>query len=268
MSVQAVGALTRAAWYQAKSYRVSLVMQVGGLLLTVIPLYFIATALETTMAGTISSEADQYFSFMLVGSIALMFITVGVASLQGTIAGGISNGYFESLLMTRTPVPQVLVGLTAYPLLLTSVRATVMIVAGWALGAQIEWSQVLPAILIILLLFLTHWGIGLVGAGLIMAFRTAGPLNQIVTTISIFFGGVYYPVSAIPSWLRNVADATPLAYGLRALRQVLLLGNDLSEVGSDVAVLAAMGVVTLIVGAAAFSIALGYAKKAGTLSTY
>ena len=265
---RAIGALTRASWHQAKSYRLSLIMQVGGLLLTVIPIYFIANALQTTMAGTISAEAAEYFPFMLVGSIALMFVTTAIASLQGTIASGIANGYFESLLMTRTPVPLLLAGLTSYPLLLTTLRATVMITAGWILGAQIAWSQAVPALAIILLLFAVHWGIGLIGSGLILAFRTAGPLTQLVTTVSIFFGGVYYPVSAIPSWLKNIADATPLAYGLRALRRVLLLGDGMSAVGSDLAMLAAMGVLTLIVGAAAFTVALGYAKRAGTLSTY
>jgi ABC-2 type transport system permease protein len=268
VTARAVAALTRASWHQAKSYRLSLVMQVFGLMFTVIPIYFIANALQPTMAGSISAESQEYFSFMLVGSIALMFVTIGVSSLQGTIATGISNGYFESLLMTRTPIPALLVGLTSYPLVLASIRASVMVAAGWILGAPIAWSQVVPALLIILLLFAVHWGIGLIGSGLIMAFRTAGPLTSIVTTISIFFGGVYYPVSAIPSWLKNIADATPLAYGLRALRRVLLLGDDLSAVGNDLAILAAMGVVTLIFGAAAFSVALGYAKKAGTLSTY
>ena len=263
-----VGALTRASWYSAKSYRLSLVMQVAGLLFTVIPIYFIANALQSTMAGTIMGESREYFSFMLVGSVALMCVTTAIASLQGTITGGISNGYFEPLLMTRSPVPLLLVGLTSYPLILTTIRATVMLTAGWVLGAPIAWSQVVPALLIILLLFAVHWGIGLVGAGLILAFRTAGPLTQVVTTVSVFFGGVYYPVSAIPSWLKNIADATPLAYGLRALRRVLLLGEGVQDVGSDLAVLAGMGVLTLILGAAAFSVALNYAKKAGTLSTY
>jgi ABC-2 type transport system permease protein len=268
VTARAIGALTRASWWQAKSYRVSLVMQVGGLLLTVVPIYFIANALQATMAGTIAAEADQYFAFMLVGSVALMFVTTAVASLQGTIAGGISTGYFESLLMTRAPVPMILTGLTSYALILTGIRAAVMITAGWVLGAQVAWSQAIPAVFIILLLFAVHWGIGLVGSGLIIAFRTAGPLTQIVTTLSIFFGGVYYPVSAIPSWLNNIADATPLAYGLRALRRVLLQGEGLNAVGPDIAMLGAMGIVTLIVGSWAFSVALGYARRAGTLSTY
>ena len=152
MTARAVGALTLAAWHQAKSYRLSLVMQVFGLVFTVIPIYFIANALQPTMAGSISAESEEYFSFMLVGSIALMFVTIGVSSLQGTIATGISNGYFESLLMTRTPIPALLVGLTTYPLVLASIRASVMIGAGWVLGAPIAWSKVVPALLIIFLL--------------------------------------------------------------------------------------------------------------------
>lgn len=268
MSVRAIGALTRASWYQAKSYRVSLVMQVAGLLFTVIPIYFISNALQSTMAPVIAVETEQYFAFMLVGSVGLMFVTTALVVLQSTVATGISNGYLESLLMTRSPVPSILAGLSSYGLLLTLVRASVMIGAGWLLGARIAWSQSIPAGLIILTLYVVHWGIGLIGTALIIAFRTAGPLTTIVTTVSLFFGGVYYPVTAIPSWLRTIADATPLSYGLRALRRVLLQGEGLGAVGPDLAMLAAMGILSMIVGSAAMSISLAYARRAGTLSTY
>lgn len=268
MRARVVGAMTRASWHQAKSYRLSLVMQTGGILFMVVPMYFIANALQSTMAGTIGAESEQYFSFLLVGSGALMIGTVALTTLQGAISGGISSGYFESLLMTRASVPSILVGLSSYGILLTGFRALVMIVAGWVLGARVAWSHALPAILILSLVVVVHWGIGLIGSGLVLAFRTAGPLTQIVATISTFFGGVYYPVNAIPSWLRNIADATPLAYGIRALRRVLLQGDGLGSVASDLATLAAMGVVSLIVGAWAFSSALAYARKSGSLSSY
>jgi ABC-2 type transport system permease protein len=243
-------------------------MQVGGLLLTVVPLFFIAGALQQTMAGTIAAESEQFFSFVLVGSIALMFVTAGLTTLQGAISSGISTGSFESLLMTRTPVPWILAGLTSYGLLVTTVRAGVMITAGWLFGAQIAWSQILSAFVIIALLVAVHWGIGLVAAALVMAFRTAGPLTQFVTAASVFFGGVYYPVSAIPSWLRSIADATPLSYGLRALRRTLLMGDSLAAVGMDLAMLLAMGILSITLGAWAIAAALRYARRAGTLGTY
>ena len=268
MITRVIGALTRASWHQAKSYRLSLALQTVGMLFMVVPLYFITNALQSTMAGTIAAESEQYFSFLLVGSATLMVATVALTTLQGAITGGISSGYFESLLMTRAPVPSILIGLSSYGLLLTALRVLVMIVAGWLFGARVAWSHALPAVFILLLIGVVHWGIGLIGSGLVIAFRTAGPLTQIVTTVSIFFGGVYYPVTAIPSWLRNISEATPLAYGIRAVRRVLLHGDGLSLVAQDVATLAAMGVVSLIVVAWAFSSALVYARSSGTLSSY
>jgi ABC-2 type transport system permease protein len=266
--MSAVGALTRAAWFQARSYRLSLVMQAGGLLATIVPLYFVANALQTTMAQAIARESTQFFGFILVGSVGLMFAMFALTALQGAVASGISSGYFESLLMTRAALPSVLVGLTSYGLILVAVRATVALVAGWLLGVQLVWGNLVPALLILALLVIAHWGIGLVGAALVIAFRTSGPLTTVVTTVSVFFGGVYYPVSSIPSWLGAIAKATPLAYGLQALRRVLLQGEGITEVGPDVAILAAMGVLSLAIGAMSMRLALTYAKRAGTLGAY
>jgi len=264
----AVAALTRAAWYQARSYRLSLAMQVVSLLFTVVPLYFITQALQQTMATTIAGEADQYFAFVLVGSIGFGLSTIAMSSLPRTIAGGISSGYFESLLMTRAPVASILAGLSSYELLLTAVRVSLMLTAGWLLGASVAWSGALPALFILALLVAAHWGFGLIAGALVIAFRTAGPLTQIVLTISMFFGGVYYPVSAIPSWLGAIANLTPLAYGLRALRRVLLQGDSLVAVWEDVAMVASIGVLLLIAGTLAIQLALRYARKAGTLGSY
>ena len=263
----AVGALTRASWYQARSYRLSLAMQVGSLLFTVVPLYFITQALQSTMASTIAGEAEQYFAFVIVGSVGLALSTIGMSALPRTIGGGISSGYFESLLMTRASIASILAGLSSYDLLLTATRLSVMLIAAWVLGAELVWRNSLPALFILALIVAAHWGIGLLSGALVIAFRTAGPLTQIVSTISIFFGGVYYPVSAIPSWLRVIADLTPLTYGIRALRRVLLQGDGLAAVWEDVAILAAIGAVLLLAGSLAIRVALRYARKAGTLGS-
>jgi ABC-2 type transport system permease protein len=268
MTARAIGALTRASWYHAKSYRMALLSQVGGLAFTVVPIYFVANALHPTMADTIAGESEQFFAFILVGWVATMFMAAGLTTLQSSISSGISNGSFESLLVTRTPVPVVLSGLTSYGVILTLVRATVMMVSGWILGASVNWSQIGPAAVLISLLLAVYWGIGLVAAALVVAFRSTGPLITVVTALSVFFGGVYYPVSAIPTWLRSIADVTPMAYGLRALRRVLLLGDGIGSVGQDVAMLAAMAIVSIAVGSWAIAAALRYARQAGTLGMY
>ena len=268
MSAQAVGALLRASWFQARSYRMSLVSQIFGLVITVIPMYLIATALHPTMAQTISGEADQFFGFVLVGSVGFMLATTAMTALQSAVSGGIANGYFESLLMTRASLPSVLLGLTSYGMVLTAVRGAVFLVAGWVLGANLAWGHILPALVVMVLIIAAHFGIGLVGAALVIAFRTGGSITQIVTTVSVFFGGIYYPVTAIPSWLAVIAKATPISYGLISLRRVLIHGQSLTDIGPELSILAAMGVLSLAVGSVAIDLALRYARKAGSLGAY
>jgi ABC-2 type transport system permease protein len=261
-------ALLRASWYTARSYRLALVMQLGGLLFTVVPLYFVTNALQPTMARTIASEADQLFGFVLIGAVALLFVSMSMNSLAGAIGGGIASGYFESLLMTRASLPSLLVGMSAYNLVFTLIRATLMVGVAWVIGANIVWGNAIPALLILSLLVAAHFGIGLIAAALVVAFRTSGPLTQFVSLLSTFFGGVYYPVSAIPSWLGAIAAVTPLAYGLRALRRVLLQGESLGAVASDLVILAVTGGILLLIGSVAMRWGLNYSKRAGTLGMY
>lgn len=263
-----IRALTRASWLQAKSYRLSLAMQLGGLLVSVVPTFFIARALQPMMENVIAGEADQFFAFVLVGSISLSLVTAGMSTLPGAISGGVSTGYFEALLMTRAPVGGILAGLTSYGLLVTLVRSTVLLSAGWLLGARIAWGLIVPALLVLALIYAAHWGLGLISAALVIAFRTSGPLTQGVTALSVLFGGVYYPVSAIPSWLGSIAAVTPLAYGSRALRRVLLLGDASAAWSADVGMLASMAVLLLMAGGFAMHAALRYARRVGSLGTY
>jgi ABC-2 type transport system permease protein len=152
--------------------------------------------------------------------------------------------------------------------MLTALRATVLLVAGWILGAGIAWGRGISALVILALLVAAHWGIGLVSAALVVAFRTPGPVNQAVMAVSMLFGGVYYPTSAIPSWLGVVSQVTPLAYGLRALRRVLLQGEGLWEVRWDVGILTATAVILLMFGSICMRASLQYARRNGSLGAY
>lgn len=266
--MRTIGALLKASWYQARSYRLSIATQLVGLLFTVFPMYWITGALQPSMARTIATESDQFFAFVLVGSLALMMVNSAMVSLSNAISGGISSGYFESLLMTRASVPALLVGLSSYNLAYSLLRASFMVAAGWVIGASIVWGNILPAFFILVLLMVAHFGIGLFAAALVTAFRTAGPVTTVVTLVSTFFGGVYYPVSQLPSWLGLIAKVTPMAYGLSSLRRVLLQGESLSSVAGDLAILAVIAAVLLALGSVAMKWSLDYAKRAGSLGAY
>lgn len=266
--MRSVLALVRAAWLTAISYRVQTAFSLLSLWVTVIPVFFIAGALQPTMAAAIQNEGQQYFAFMLIGSFGVSLVSVSTSALSGAVQGGIGSGFFEALMMTRAPRGSVLAGLSAYPIVWSVFRGVVLVFAGWLIGARVAWHGLPAALLVIALIVVAHWAIGLIGAAMILAFRTTGPLTTAVVLISTLLGGAYYPTNVIPESVRGLAALIPASYGFRALRRVLLDGSALAEVSSDVLILSGMAVLLLLVGTIGFRLAFDYARRAGSLSHY
>lgn len=266
--MRAILAFMRASWLSASSYRVSMILSLVGVIGSVIPVYFIAKALQPVMSSAIQGEGHQYFAFVLVGSITFLFIPLAVSALPSTITSSITSGTMEAVLGTPTSMPVMLTGMMGYSFAWTILRASLMLIAGWVLGASISWVQLPSAMLLLLLIILSYVPIGLMSAAAYLAFRTSGPLAAGVMILSSLLGGVYYPTHVIPSWLEHVSGAIPLTYGLRALRRVLLEGESLTTVRSDIGVLLFMTVLLFAAGGWMFSAAMRYARRTGSLSYY
>jgi ABC-2 type transport system permease protein len=261
-------AFMRASWLTASSYRVSMVLSLIAVTGTVIPVFFVAKALQPVMSSVIQGEGHQYFAFVLVGSITFLFIPLAVSSLPRTITSSITSGTMEAVLGTPTSMPIMLIGMMGYNFAWTALRASLMLMAGAVLGASIGWAQLPAAMILILLIILAYVPIGLMAAAAYLAFRTSGPLIHGALILSSLLGGVYYPTHVVPSWLEHVSGAIPLTYGLRALRQVLLEGASLMSVRTDVGILLLMTVLLFAAGGWLFSAAMRYARRTGSLSYY
>lgn len=260
--------LARASWLVATSYRLNIIISLGGLAATIVPLYFIAGALQPVIGESIANQGGEYFAFLLTGMITFSFLSSAVNSLPGAIRGGISTGTLEALLTTPTPVPTLLSGMVSYGLIWTAIRALLMLLGGLLLGMHIAWQGFLPGLVILSLLILSYSAFGLIAAALVLAFRTTGPLPNAILVISGLLGGVYYPTKVIPSWIQDVSHFIPLTYGLRALRHTVLEGMPLHAIASDVAILFGFTIVLLTLGGYAFTTALQYSRKSGTLAQY
>jgi ABC-2 type transport system permease protein len=263
-----VRALVRAAWLTASSYRVGMVLSLLGLAVVLLPLYFIANALQSTMQGTIGPEARQYFAFVVIGAAVFSLLSTCTTALPSALDGAIARGTFEVMLGTPARLRSICAGLMGYSVLWAVLRAAILVAAAGALGARIVWHSVPLGIAVLALTMLSYAGAGLILSALVLVFRTTGPVTAGFLTASMFLGGVYYPTHVIPSWIRDVASLFPITYGLRALRQLILRGDSFAVVARDVETLTLMTVISIVVGAALFSSALRHARRAGTLSSY
>ena len=97
--------LIKASFHTALSYRLSMVLSIGSLLFSVIPIFFVARALQDKMASHISTEGGVYFGFLLVGMIAYMYMSAAVNAIPTVVSSGVATGTLEALLATRAPLP-------------------------------------------------------------------------------------------------------------------------------------------------------------------
>jgi ABC-2 type transport system permease protein len=261
-------ALVRVSWLSAASYRVSVLLSLVSLVVTIVPLYFVANAIQPVIADSIQSQGGEYFAFILIGMIAFSFLSTAVNSLPSTVSSGIGSGTLEALFSTPTSVSVLLTGMIGYGFAWTAARAVILFVAGVVFGADFVWDRSLIAGGILLLIVLAYLPFGLLAAAMVLAFKTSAFVPRAVLVLSGLLGGVYYPTKVIPSWIQSVSEVLPLTYGLRALRQTLLEGMPLSHVASDVTILLGFVVVLSTLGFTVFGWALSYAKSSGTLSQY
>jgi len=266
--VNKVLAIVRANWLTALSYRVETLFSFSGLFVGVIPLYFVSQALQPMMAKAIKPEASEYFGFLIIGWVAFSFVNTAVTGLHGALSGEISTGSFEALLGTPTPLVALLAGMTGQALSMNILRATIILTFGWLLGVHFMWGSVASGLGILFLIILAYLPFGIFAAALVLGFRATGPFPTIVLVGSALLGGVYYPTQVIPSWLERLSVLVPLKYGLKSLRRTLLEGAPLSASLPDLGVLIGMIAVGFFLSLAAFSWALRYSKRAGTLAQY
>lgn len=261
-------AFVRQDYLTTTSYRSRTLFGLIGIVVSLVPVYFIAQALQPVMAASISSQGRQYFAFLLVGLITQRWLVAGVNALPEALGAAVRSGTIESIFVTPVSLSAIVTGMIGYKLLWTTLESSVMVVVGLLFGVTFDVGRLVPGLLVLFLITLAHVGIGIVGGALILVFRTTGPLLGVVVLASTLLGGVFYPTHIIPSWIQRVSSVIPLTYGLRALRRTFLEGASLSGVWDDVLVLSVFTIALLALGFYSLALAVRYARQAGTLAQY
>lgn len=266
--MRSVLALMRASLLHAASYRLGMLLSLGGLLVSFVPLYFVSGALQPVVQESIRREGGQYFAFLIVGMGATFILSAAISAVPGALMGSIASGTLEALLVTRTPLPLLLIGMSGYSLAWNVVKAVFLVTGAALVGAHVSLTAVPLALVVVVLMTIAYFALGLLAGALVLVFRTSGPFTTGIIAASGLLGGVYYSTSVIPSWLRDLSAVIPLTYALRPIRMLLLGGASAVDVRGDVVALTAISAGLLLVASAAFAAALRHARTAGTLSQY
>jgi ABC-2 type transport system permease protein len=129
-------------------------------------------------------------------------------------------------------------------------------------------ANLFAAMIILILTIICFSGLGIISASFIMIFKRGDPVNWVFGSVSALLGGVFYPITVLPIWLRFFSYLLPITYSLRGMRLALLQGYSLSALTLEILALIVFSVLLLPLGIICFRYAVKKAKMDGSLTQY
>ena len=228
---------TQAATHRASPVHVALalwrrslneVTRVRGALLpaTIAPVVFLLgmTGQFGRLTGLEGFPTDSYVSWIIPLS-CLQGAGFAGAATGANLARDIEQGLFDRLLTAPVPRWLLVVGPILGGVTRSMVPATVVLLVGVAIGAEITGGVL--GVLGLYLASATFCAIaGLWGVFMAVTFRTqqAGPLMQQGVFLAVFLSTAYTPEALLRGWLAGTADLNPVTYVLEMARQATVSG--------------------------------------------
>ena len=223
------------------------VLRVRGALLpaTIAPVVFMLgiTGQFGRLTGLEGFPTDSYISWIVPLS-CLQGAGFAGAATGSNLARDIEQGWFDRLLVSPVPRPLLLVGPILGAITRSLVPATVVLIVGLLIGANLTGG--VPGLLALYFACAAFcacaalWGIFMA-----VTFRTqqAGPLMQQGVFLAVFLSTAYTPEVLLQGWLAVVAPYNPVTYVLEMARQATVVGIEpsLAHTLPGLAALAGMG---------------------------
>lgn len=210
--------------------------------------------------------APSYFAFAAVGAVLGAPVYAATAAIAGRLRQEQVTGTLEVLMTNPISPAELCLGLTGFPFLFALARALLyLVVAGVWMDLDAERASAIGVIVILVCVGLSLAALGVLAGATVLVFKRGDVLAGVGITFMTYLSGAVFPVSALPGWLEPLGKLLPLRFALDGIRGALFQGGGW---GFDAAVLIAFGVVGLPLSIGAFSFALAFAKRAGSLGQY
>jgi ABC-2 type transport system permease protein len=192
-------------------------------------------------------------NFMIPGitGIILYFLTALFTALS--IVREREQGTIEQLIVTPIgPLELIVAKVVPYVFIAFFDVLEVLAIGVFWFGVPIRGSLGLLLALSVLFL-LTSLGIGISISSVASTQQEAMLLTFLTLFPSIFLGGFFFPIEAMPGWLQALTYVVPLRYMLAIIRGIILKGVGLEILYQQVIALLIFGVAIVLLAATRFS---------------
>jgi ABC-2 type transport system permease protein len=223
---------------------------------------------QISIFALIYGRSSDLLGYLVVAQAAGAFIMTMIYYNGEILDREREKGTLVSLFLAPCSRAAWLSGFTLAGLIQTFTMLTTSLLFGWlAFGVTLDPN--LPALAVSLLLFLAAlWGLGLVFAGIGLILKRANAFSNLIWPFIVLLGGVYFPVSELPTGMRQLARGLPFGYGIQAIADASLHHASLSQLQSDLIPLAGFAIALPLAGILAFAWLERLVRIRGELDLY
>ena len=264
----AIGAFLRRDWALAKSYRLSLALELVGTFLSLALFFYLSKLIDGSEIAQSQPYDQGYFAFAVVGLSLLSLVRVGLTAFASRLRDDQLTGTLEALLATPASAGLVIIGSAAYDLIGSIAYAVVTLaiaVVFFGLALDIDAASVGAILVGVPGLVALFAALGVAVAAFTIVFKQVTAVMGLVSTGLALLGGVYFPVEVLPEPLETIAELLPFTWALDVLRAALL-GGEL-EIDKLIG-LVSCAALAMPISLWVFGRALGRAKRDGSLTQY
>jgi ABC-2 type transport system permease protein len=214
---------------------------------------------------------EEFIGFVVLGGAMTAFWLNVVWMMAAQFYWEKDQGNLELYFSAPMHLMSILAGMAIGGLVMTSSRALAVIGIGSILyGVTYDIQQPWLLAGVFLLTMIPLYGMGMLFASLFLMWGREGfHLAQLLQEPIYFLGGVNFPLVAIMPIAALAMAVLPLAVGLDAMRQLAFASSNVEgvlPVGTEIAILAVMGVVFLVAARLALAYLERLARREGRLT--
>ena len=214
------------------------------------------------IAGT-----SQYIPFIVIGAVLNSYVNTLLYGMGENIRKEAYQGTLDYVLVAPCNQVYVLIGKAISESLSSTIFAISQLsISVIIFGMKITFEVMLPVFFTIILLILGLYGMALILAAFSLMYKQSYDLSETIGYIFYIFAPVRYPIESLPNWAQLLGKIIPLTYALIIVRSLILIGNDLSQIYSEVVLFLVIDFILLGTGFYLFNWMEKKTRKSGTIS--
>jgi ABC-2 type transport system permease protein len=225
---------------------------------------FIAEGVEAT-GGQL--DVERQTTILLIGGVIWAYLGIIFEFLTETVAWERWEGTIEYTFMAPLSRPMYLLGTGVFAVIYGVVRAVLLFgVVALFFDLEMPEANFVSALVLLGIASISFTGIGMMTAVLpLISPEKGAQLGFVAQGMLLVVSGVYYPTSVLPEWMQWVSVISPATYALDGIRDAILAGDGVTEMGDEIWPLLVIGAVAVPLGLLIFRLGERHAKQHGKL---